>query len=1029
MSNPMAYESVLTVESPQPAIIIGIGEFGQAVLDRIRMQRDVYKTPLAGEDAGSMSPRVLPTDHTWWQLDSSTIRAKQLAEAALRELARDLRELFNTVRLHRDAPLFDTLRPVIIVVGATWSESGSALLWPLAGIIRAAIGSSMQYALHGVFVAADYREEVEKREYGDALTWNVLDEGDRLAAGEVIWQGKIRSGITSDLIDTRLYDTVFLIDGHKENNGSIGHDNNMFEVATHVTSLLEGLIYSTLPRALDQALLDDHSYLSQQRYVGVGSSALVVPLRDITNLVRRFAMGKIIQDRLLTMPNGMPAVDQQTTSRIDAELKKHVVTSLQRVITHACEEAKKRPLQHATNLNYQVTVDSLYDTIIPDIRKAEVQSVHFAATDEQVDADEILARQQEEREQAELILADCQAQLVERRAKLVYATEDAVGRPLVELLANGGTGLIRAVETLRTYARQLEQQSALSEQQALTSESKSKILYHRMTDQRKWFGINLDEMLRQAVNLRAHIPAMFVRATLLIILLFQFYWDAHWKTATTPFPMDSFFSIDDERMLFGAGWYDILNMAFILVIIPTLFLTILPYVGVAWQQRVRRQMLEKYMQERLRAMSLADTAFLCDVLAKRIANQRLADLSIAKDELQTYADRAMRATSQEELVREREVRQRIDYLESLVVEPSDVLHPYQAQVLANITKVYGPNIVTSWRPRSGAVNDYWRVESINSIVERLEAQIEPVVSDITTKTIDYYVQGKDMIALMHRLWRASVPWIKAAHGVESADVYSRMRLDVLLVSRKVKDEFLQVIDGPDGKVVAVDWPDTYRVMMLRMHCGIVAHQLIRWRQLVQVGEATQRQFGTMLPESVTHSNQLLQITHDPDLNIDDLRLCIQTVTTTYAEYTSNYDMNDAQIILSNMAIDRFMQVIKNERLWIVPGQTLLKSMRYQIPQLLRHYDIFMRSQATDETIQATADFQNAVGMLLQLFDIETYAPEQGIFVTMDQPMTIMYSRDPLIPADVILACKANGYRLRQQNQVLLPPLVVVNRNE
>ena len=79
MSNPMAYESVLTVESPQPAIIIGIGEFGQAVLDRIRMQRDVYKgfkTPLAGEDAGSMSPRVLPTDHTWWQLDSSTIRAK-----------------------------------------------------------------------------------------------------------------------------------------------------------------------------------------------------------------------------------------------------------------------------------------------------------------------------------------------------------------------------------------------------------------------------------------------------------------------------------------------------------------------------------------------------------------------------------------------------------------------------------------------------------------------------------------------------------------------------------------------------------------------------------------------------------------------------------------------------------------------------------------------------------------------------------------------------------------------------------------
>jgi len=52
-----AHDAIRTIESPQPAIIIGVGAFGEEVRDRITLQRDVYrgfKTPLAGEDAGSV---------------------------------------------------------------------------------------------------------------------------------------------------------------------------------------------------------------------------------------------------------------------------------------------------------------------------------------------------------------------------------------------------------------------------------------------------------------------------------------------------------------------------------------------------------------------------------------------------------------------------------------------------------------------------------------------------------------------------------------------------------------------------------------------------------------------------------------------------------------------------------------------------------------------------------------------------------------------------------------------------------------
>ena len=96
MSIPV-HDAIRTIESPQPAIIIGVGAFGEEVRDRITLQRDVYrgfKTPLAGEDAGSVFTRILPTNPGIFDDNADDIRASQLTEDSLRDIARDLRQMF-----------------------------------------------------------------------------------------------------------------------------------------------------------------------------------------------------------------------------------------------------------------------------------------------------------------------------------------------------------------------------------------------------------------------------------------------------------------------------------------------------------------------------------------------------------------------------------------------------------------------------------------------------------------------------------------------------------------------------------------------------------------------------------------------------------------------------------------------------------------------------------------------------------------------------------------------------------------------
>ncbi len=1023
------HDAIRTTESPQPAIIIGVGAFGLAVRDRIALQRDVYrgfKTPLAGEDAGSVYTRILPTNVAIFEDKADDIRASQLTEESLRDIARDLRQMFNTVRLHRDAPLFDTLRPVIIVVGATWSETGRALLWPLSAIIRAAIGSSMQYTLYGVFVSADYREDASQREGGEANTWTVFDEGDRLAAGEVIWQGKVRAGIGSDGYDTRLYDNIFWIDGHKENNGSIGQDDDVFEVATHVSSLLEGMVYSALPRTIDQALLDDHTMTTRQLYIGVGSASLVVPLRDITTLVRRYTLGTLIRDRLLPA-DSVDKTDDATVQSIVSRFSTYLSENARKSVNTLSVESAKGPFEHNTNLNIDVGISANDIIIKPNVDGITVTASSANPFDEQLTAAVILARQREAQATSAEMMSTFATQLADNRYETARESEAEAGRSTAMLLSLGGDGLQKSVATLRKAARVLHEHSETLGAQAIRESKIADRELKRITETRTWFGVNPDIMLERAVDLRAHLPAMLVRAACLIAILFQLYWDAAWKAQTALFPMQIFdFSYADPP----AVWSRLLFATTLIVLIPTIVIWLLPYIGVIWQQQWRKRQLEAYLKSRASAVLADHTAIVASVIQARLGNQRAEELAVPLGELAAHRDSALRATSPDALERDRLFRKRIDYLESAVVDPVDVMVPYQKQVADSIVSRYGVNVVSSWRPRSGGAEDPWRVEDIDTVVARLETQIDPVVSDISTKSIDEYLVGQDVLTLMHRLWRSSVPWLKATHDYEVSDTYSRLRLDALMVSRRVRPFFDAVIDGPDGSVTAVDWPDAHRVMMIRMYCGVVASEVARWRQLEAAGEHARREQLKSLRGTFV----------EPDIGIESIIPPVASLLDAVREHVSKsvFMLRDAfsdtsvpvhTSILLIMATQKYLAFAEKDLAEYHLHLHTTEDLRRVIPLVLRPYDLFCSAQADEVTRIALKNFDHSIDRLLVLVGLEAFTPETGTVFDLESGAIKTDVEDPILPNNIIKKCLARGYRWRSTDHVELYPYVQVNRKK
>lgn len=1017
-------DAIRTVESPQPAIIIGVGAFGQAVLDRIMLQRDVYRgfqTPMAGEDAGSVFTHTFPAAPSSEPKSAADIRTHELSDHVLQQTARDLRRMFNTVRLHRDAPLFDTLRPVVVVVGATWSEEGRALLWPLSAIIRAAIGNSMEYTMYGVFVSADYRADAAARESGEAHTWAVFDEGDRLAAGENIWQGRVRTGIGSDGYDDRRYDSIFWIDSHKENNGSIGQDDDVHEVATHVASLLEGMVYSALPRTLDQALLDDHLEATRQLYIGVGSAALVVPLRDITTLVRRYTLGTIIRDFLIPPDARKP--DDSTVITIRRRVAVSLYESAHRSLQMLTRDAANGPFVHNTTLNIDIDVVPDEQAIVPTVQRVSVVASDTNPFDEQLTATVLLERQREAQSTAANMLSTYETELISQQRTAVSTAEQEAGRGTAMLLAGGGKSLLKAEATLRTSAQQLQERAEELEGHAITLAKRADALQNQLNDTRLWFGVNPDVMLERAVALRAHLPAVALRAAIIIALLFQLYWDAARKAQRPVFPMQMFdFTYADPLQL----WWPLFLATTLLVGIPALILWVLPYLGVIWQQRWRRKQLERYVRARTDALHANHTAQVASGLQGQLRQQRVDDLALPIAQLAAHRDAALGATSPDSLERDRQTRKRVAYLETPVVDPVDVMIPFQQQVAQSVVSRYGENVVASWRPRAGKHDNPWAVEDIDTMITRLEAQIDPVVTDISTKTIDEYLVDQDMLILMHRLWRSSVPWLKATHDFEATDAYSRVRLDVLMVSRRVRAFFDGVIDGPDGRVITVDWPDAHRVMMLRLHCGVSSSEIARWRQLEAAGERAQRALLPLLETDIAQPD-VVAVVEEASMRPlvlsagHDARQALEAVI-------DSAGLDLVKTVQLELAVQSFCAFIDHTLSTLPADGTFEDAITSQLTHALRGYDRF-RSNADTDTSARLAPFDEALDRLISAAGLEPFAPEVGSYVDASVKAITQDVYDPLLPANTIKRCSARGYRVRSTGEIAVLPFVTVNRKK
>jgi hypothetical protein len=251
-----------------------------------------------------------------------------------------------------------------------------------------------------------------------------------------------------------------------------------------------------------------------------------------------------------------------------------------------------------------------------------------------------------------------------------------------------------------------------------------------------------------------------------------------------------------------------------------------------------------------------------------------------------------------------------------------------------------------------------------------------------------------------------------------------------MVSRRVKPFFDSVIDGPDGTVTPVDWPDAHRVMMLRMYCGIVSSEVARWRQLQAAGERAHRDNL----KSLRITTELPGVIEDlfdsaiPSL-LEQIREHVSASVELLRNAYSDTSIPVSKSILLIMATQKYLSFAEKDLIDFHMHAHITDELRRVVPIALRQYDLFYSAQADDTTKIALRNFDLSIDKLLSMIGLEAFSPENGAVFDPDSGAIKTEITDPILPNNIIKKCLARGYRWRSTGHVELHPYLQVNRKK
>jgi hypothetical protein len=826
-------KAILPAGLPQPALVIGIGDMGGATCDELVQRqaiRDAFGSPVPGP-----APAILTTVYlsgtSWLSTESAVyVRGDFLEPISLARAAEQIQEAFNTVRLHANQPTSERVHPLIIVVAACSEPAGAALVWPIAALIRCALDDDSSYDMVGVFTTGYRPTTLRGAEWGDANSFATLVEGDALRLTPPLWWAaiQVRYPQFSQQETPPTYDRVLLVDTLKANNTTVqlaeaGHRatdaklaSGLAEVRTHTCLLLEALILGSLAKLLDQD--EDYVSESQQVYTGAGASSLTVPLHHIFARVVDYTVATLLEDQIFTIPNALMHDARMSGEELAAATNRELMQSCYSALANWIPGAASRgvALPSGGTLNYEVLVDNAKERLLPSIQSVHIQGRSPFAGDTSPSFVDALAHVNEEIESR----AQLDAWLSQQLAKallgegVLQAARRRYAEKLGDLLGQGDAGLTQGVEllsaamgSLRTHINDLDNVIEAGKLDLDRQDQRVRGVERQIYNRR---------VVRPIMNAGPRTAAILIRCTLLLLLLYQFYWDGlvnhirYW-------PLDSLnllIVIDPTQtgslnpMLLAAVLLPVLALAAGLTIVPAL---------------ARHALLAPHR----RTLALLVRAGLNQIILRQGREHLVAivsDLNIQLRALLELKQQIQERTHNESTVTA-STFDPIAYLEYSAVKPEDIADPYRRQAAQIVRAQHGPNLIGSWL----ASRSMLELRPAEEIIDGLHTLAGQALSDLVVKPINTYLNREDLPNWFRRLWQSSVPWIKLDGQSTAGREFTEMA--VLLLPADARNGWAPVVRTEVDHCRFFDWPDDYRIALVRLIGGVRAGDLGRWRQL------------------------------------------------------------------------------------------------------------------------------------------------------------------------------------------------------
>jgi hypothetical protein len=831
----------------RPAVMVGIGPIGRRACELLRAHRRLRRVfgsdQLDQDEPDRDEPGIAycPIADTVPPDASAVAIRQEFLEHDLVSVTMEIVGAFDNVRQHRWQPLATYVEPVIFVVGATNEAAGCALLWLLGQLIRRAVGSYEQYRLIGVFLSANAQGSFEARARDDAHTFVTLSEGDALLHGPPSWDGDLERHFPLGTVGpSRPFDQIYLIDGLKENNATADlASGDLDEIIQHAAVVLEALALAPIPREVDNLLLDDYGPTVQQTYIGVGASALAVPLETIDTLLQNRTAGTLIRDRLLN-PDLAPPV----TSRA-GELTTLLISALGRSSEDMLRSVGRGlattglALTDSDDvLRVEFSTRSSSDAPVPSVHDVRIDAPAPGSGERSLDVTTVIDHFHAEIEAREDARRRVARALREQRESSVERAFRQVQQAVATMLHGGDGGLLQAIDLLESVAPRLRVTAnrLANERRQLDDDRRLFVLQDSVEGRGRWF-YDL-KWLQPIVEHKPRLPAIVMRALLLTILVAQFYWDGEIRGVRF-WPFDRL-----VPWLLGADltgdWRPLLVLVVALpILLGITFLTAIPALLLSLAIRTHRRLLVALLSWELRREVLADAHATYSQLAHRV-----------DDLLRSYNDRRSDLKYEQERLLSAKPARQIDrraYMEYAVVDAADVTTPaYLDGVAARVLARRGQRAVKDWLLAGADTVLAEDLMTVDDVAEEVQEGIEGELSELRMLPAETYLHPTDYTDWLQRLWHSAVPWLRDGAATVVSPVRSGatagqaarvtvstlmptdpLDLTVLLLEGGASAAFAQSAAQQISGCRVMFWPDPYRILLLRLRCGIATGQIVR----------------------------------------------------------------------------------------------------------------------------------------------------------------------------------------------------------